>query len=111
MPEVFGFIPSDQSTADVALRVLSAQFGDGYGQHAADGLHNRGETWALQFVGFHAQVLPVRAFLDAHGGWRAFQWTPPAGEPGLYRAPAYSLTAYSGQRLRLAVSFTPHFAP
>ena len=93
------------------FRVLSAQFGDGYGQTAADGINNKVATWPLQFSGSAGQIGPIVAFLDRHQGYRGFQWQPPLGEPGYYTAADYDLTAMGGEMYSLAVTFQQVFRP
>ncbi len=73
-------------------RTLKAQFGDGYAQMAADGLNNRMDSWPLQFACTPSEMQAIKAFMDAQGGYKAFNWTPPGGTQGLYRNGPVALT-------------------
>jgi phage-related protein len=99
----------DQGT--VTFNVLSAAFGDGYSQEAGNGINNRSESWPYTFVGTADEVAPITAFLDAHAGFRGFQWTPPFGQPGIYKCTAYKITPTGGPRVQLNATFEQKFAP
>ena len=58
------------------------QFGDGYEQEAADGIHTVTQSWPLQFVGNEVYVRPILDFVRRHAGGKSFLWTPPLGEAG-----------------------------
>lgn len=109
--ETFTWCPLIDPVGDVQHRTLRAQFGDGYAQVAADGINARSESWPLSFVGRLSAIAPIRAFLDRHGGWRAFLWTPPAGQLSQYRAAAYQLRAHGGDIYTLSVTFTEAHKP
>ena len=47
--EIFNWSPRINPQGRTKFRVLSAQFGDGYGQTAADGINNKVATWPLHF--------------------------------------------------------------
>lgn len=109
--ETFNWSPRVNPQGETKFRVLTAQFGDGYSQAAADGINNRTESWPLQFVGDASAITPIRAFLDRHAGHRAFFWSPPMGEQGFYRAAQYSLTAMGGGMYTLSVTLDQVFKP
>ncbi|RKP43794.1 phage tail protein [Pararobbsia silviterrae] len=91
---------------DVSFAVLSAKFGDGYQQDAADGINNRSDTWPYTYIGYEHEVGPIVEFLEWHGGYKAFQWSPPFGRPGLYKCVGYSLTPQGGPKVQLTATFT-----
>lgn len=99
----------DQGT--VTFNVLSAQFGDGYSQEVANGINNRSDSWPYTYEGNEDEVAPILAFLDAHAGYRGFQWTPPSGKPGLYKCVSYGVTPTAGPRRRLTATFVQKFSP
>ena len=109
--EVFNWSPRINPQGRTKFRVLTAQFGDGYSQTAADGINNKVASWPLQFAGSAAQISPIVAFLDRHQAVRAFQWQPPLGEAGYYKAADYDLTAMGGEMYSLAVTFQQVFRP
>ncbi|MDR0259096.1 MAG: phage tail protein, partial [Comamonas sp.] len=93
MPETFTWCPRIEPQGTVSHRVLSAKFGDGYEQTAADGINTAMQSWPLSFVGRAAVIEPIKSFLDQHGSWQSFLWTPPLGAAGSYRTDnGYQLT-------------------
>ena len=109
--ETFTWCPQIDPVGEVQHRTLRAQFGDGYAQVAADGINARSESWPLSFTGRLTTIAPLREFLDRHGGWRAFLWTPPAGQSSQFRASAYQLRAHGGGIYTLTVTFTEAHKP
>jgi len=109
--ETFNWCPRVNPQGSAMLRVLTAQFGDGYQQAAADGIHNKIETWPLEFSGTGEEIKPIKDFLDARGGWEAFSWTPPLGETGAYRAPQYTLMPLGADLYNLTVTLQQVWKP
>ncbi|MNM44595.1 Phage minor tail protein [compost metagenome] len=107
--EVFTWSPRIGTAGDFTQATLSSQFGDGYRQVAEDGLNSERQEWPLTFKGREAYVVPIRDFLRRHKGARPFQWTPPLGEPGLYLAEGYGLTAHGGDLYSVTVTFKQFF--
>lgn len=81
-------------------------------QEVADGLNNKVQAWTVTKTDVYASELsPITAFLDAHGGYQSFYWTPPDGVQGLYRCAEYSVNpAQAGLRSFSGV-FQEVFAP
>ena len=109
--EVFQWCPRRSPQAEVKFKVLRAQFGDGYEQVAKDGLNPRTESWPLSFFGSEVEIRPIKDFLDRHGAWRAFMWTPPLGEQHSYRASDYQLVPMGGGWYTISVTFTQRHVP
>lgn len=109
--ERFTWRPTGQPAGTVTFRRLSAQFGDGYRQVAGDGLNTKGQSWPLQFSGSKEQMGAILAFFDRHAGIRAFLWTPPLGEEGLYEVTSYSPTPMGGPAYTLSATFQQTFRP
>ncbi len=106
---VFGWCPQADAVGSIRLRTISAQFGDGYAQFAADGIHNKVATWPVQFLGQADRIKPIATFLDARAGAKAFHWRPPQGELGLYRCIEYSLRPMHNDVMMLAATFAETF--
>ncbi|AHG23418.1 minor tail protein M [Edwardsiella phage eiAU-183] len=70
--------------------VRSAKMGDGYEQVAENGINSVADTIALRCAGDNARMREVRAFLLRHVV-KAFIFTPPGEEKGLYRVDAESV--------------------
>ncbi|WRQ11912.1 tail protein [Serratia phage vB_SlqS_ZDD2] len=79
--------PEGQITASVD----SVQFGDGYEQVVSVGLNSIKEEWPVSYVAREQEVKEIIKFMKRHFV-RAFIWTPPLGEKGLYRVVSDSLT-------------------
>lgn len=109
MIQAFEWAPAVDAAGDATFLVRSAVFGDGYQQDVADGLNNRSESWPLTFIGNEAKTRGIMDFLDWHGGWRSFQWTPPLGKPGLYKCKAYNRTAHGAGAYTVTATFTQSF--
>lgn len=59
-------------------RLIEAQFGDGYGQRAADGLNHWIDEWDVSWIPLNSTDKDtVVSALDASGGWDYLTWTPP----------------------------------
>lgn len=59
-------------------RTLSAQFGDGYSQRAADGLNSIVDSWQIVYSTVTAtEANTIRSFCDSVGNWDSFTWTAP----------------------------------
>ena len=78
--EVFNWSPRPNPVGAFKDRTLRVQFGDGYEQEAADGIHTVTQSWPLQFVGNEVYVRPILDFVRRHAGGKSFLWTPPLGE-------------------------------
>lgn len=111
MTNTFSWKHDAKPTGAVALRVLSAQFGDGYKQEAADGINSKSQSWPLSFTGSSARIIPIRNFLDGCEGYKAFYWTPPLGAQGLYKAKTYNLQHLGGDVWALTATFEQSFQP
>lgn len=113
MVDTFTWTPDDGPTGDIDFRVRTAKFGDGYEQVIGDGLNIRTEKWPLKFDRAQADIVPIKAFLDAHPGYISFWWTPPgpAAAQGLYRCTGYTIAPRSGLQVTLACRFEQAFAP
>lgn len=109
--ETFAWVPRVGAQGTTEFRVLSAQFGDGYRQDAADGIHNASQSYPVSFVGKSDYIAPIKAFFDAHAGHKSFYWTPPMGVQGLYKAASYSLASNGADIFTLTVTFEQAFHP
>ena len=83
---VFDWAESEGSQLSQEPRVTRIAFGDGYAQRAPSGINNAPQTWSLSFRGVGmTEGDQIIAFFRLHGGWQAFDWTPPRETvPGRY---------------------------
>ncbi len=111
MTVAFTWTPDGKPTGDTTLRVLSAQFGDGYKQDAADGINNKSQSWPLTFTGSSARIAAIRDFFDARMGYQAFYWTPPLGTQGLYKCAKYQIRPLGLDAYSISGTFEQAFQP
>ena len=91
--ETFTHKPTLSPELNRQPRVLSAKFGDGYAQEAADGINNNQETWSLVFNGIDdTTAAAIDAFLSARAGYDPFYWTPPGGTQKTYKCKVWKRT-------------------
>ncbi|RUT65324.1 hypothetical protein CKG00_02100 [Morganella morganii] len=106
MPE--SFEPGSEHTAKAEASGLDVQ--DEF-QKFSDYHASKGTKWSLNFTGTESYILPIRDFIDRHGGISAFQWTPPLENTGLYRCDDPKLTLLGGDNYSLSLTFTQAFKP
>jgi phage-related protein len=111
MTTTFIWTPRIDPVGTVSLRVLKAQFGDGYQQTAADGINNETQSWPLQFRGKAAFITPIRDFLRARQGYQSFFWTPPLGVQGYYKCTGWTLKPMGAGNYEIAATFEQAFQP
>lgn len=103
--ETFDFCYTVDPSANVTNRALTAQFGDGFEQAAADGLNTKQSVWSIRLSGTKAEMKEVTDFLDDHGQWKRFQWSDPLGDEGVYRSSPYGVTKHGGDQVSITVQF------
>ncbi|MFJ3259651.1 phage tail protein [Pseudomonas sp. NPDC086581] len=111
MTEVFTWDARVGAQGDVNQSALESRFGDGYAQALAVGINNSQQSWALTFTGKQARMQPIKDFFDRHKGAASFIWTPPLGEPGLYRCKGYKIGTHGRRNFTLSATFEQWFAP
>jgi phage-related protein len=111
MTQLFNWKHDAKPSGTTTFRVLTAQFGDGYRQTAADGINNKSDSWPLSFTGTAARVTPIRNFLNGLGGWQSFYWTPPLGAQGFYKCTSHELKHLGGDVYQLSATFEQTFQP
>ncbi|MCG6541752.1 phage tail protein [Pseudomonas sp. KSR10] len=110
--ETFTWSPDGETEGEIAQRRRSSQFGDGYQQVTADGINAEQGSWPVTFGGTEDEIRPIRDFLRRHQGSKAFLWTPPLGELGLYRNDGlFRVNAKGGGIYVLSTTFETAFHP
>lgn len=110
----FDWVESEGTQLSEEPEVTRVQFGDGYTQRAPAGLNFQPQRWSVVIRGAGlAEGDEIIAFLRAHGGWIAFNWTPPRETvPGLYLCPSWSRTLPDLQeRTDINMTFEQTFEP
>ncbi len=109
--ETFTWPTQHGDAPDISWRVRSSQFGDGYKQTVADGPNNKLQSYPVSFTGTKARALEIMAFLDRHAGAKAFLWTTPLGELGLYTCQKSVPRPIGGGLFQVTATFDKAFHP
>lgn len=109
--ETFTWSPQRDTQGDITYRTRTAQFGDGYAQVVGDGINNEQQSWPLTFVRGTDEAEAIRDFFKRHAGYKAFLWTPPLGELGLWRVTTHSLRPMGGGVYTITATFEQAFHP
>ncbi|PVZ19919.1 MULTISPECIES: phage tail protein [unclassified Pseudomonas] len=109
--ETFTWPVQTGDAGEITYRVRIIQFGDGYTQTAGDGPNNKEQSFPITHTAPKAKMLEILNFLDRHGGARAFLWTNPLGELGLYRCTDPKPTPMGGGVFKLTATFKQAFHP
>ena len=75
----FPNVPPDSATVcNVSCRVLSAAFGDGYEQVAADGINSVREEMVVEWTNISvSDYESIVQYLESKAGHTPFSWAPP----------------------------------
>lgn len=103
---------SGQPAAEYTRIVRKVQFGDGYQQVSENGINSESIKFSYSYRGPLTTVLAIRDFCREHCT-RAFIFTPPHGEKGLYRVAADSIKLLPNGKTQATISatFEQAFAP
>ena len=109
--ERFTWPTQNGDAPDITYRVRAAQFGDGYKQESGDGPNNKQDSYPISYTGPKTKVLEMMAFFDRHAGAKAFLWTTPLGELGLFTCKKPVPTPMGGGAFKLTATFDRAFQP
>ena len=109
--ETFRWLTQRGETGDIQYRVREAKFGDGYRQVVGDGPNNKEDSYPVTFTGMKVATLEVMTFFDRHAGAKAFLWTTPLGELGLFTCADPKPTPVGGDRFKVTATFQRAFPP
>jgi phage-related protein len=98
-------------TPEITYRVRTVQFGSGYRQSIADGPNNKQQSYPVTCIGLKPQVQAIMRFLDDHAGARAFLWTTPLGDVGLFTCKAPTPIPLGNGVFKLVATFEQAFHP
>ena len=109
--ETFRWATQRGETPDILYRVRESRFGDGYRQVVGDGPNNKEDSYPVTITGGKARTKDVMDFFDRHAGARAFLWTTPLGELGLFTCKDPKPTPLGGDQFKVAATFERAFHP
>lgn len=103
--------PSTDSSKDTEVKILKAQFGDGYSQRSADGLNAKRRKYNFIWKGLtQTQSDDLEAFLVARAGAEAFYFTPPnESTPILFTCEKWTQSTPAPGGLTLSAAFEEQF--
>lgn len=109
--ETFRWMTERGQTSEINYRTRESRFGGGYRQTVGDGPNNREDSYPVSLNLSKGQAMLVIAFLDRHGGARAFLWKTPLGELGLFTCKDPKPTPIGGNRFKITATFERAFHP
>ena len=109
--EKFTWPTQHGDSPEIAYRVRTSQFGGGYKQEVGDGPNNKEDAYPITYSGPQAKVQEIMAFLDRHAGAKAFLWTTPLGQLGLFTCKNPVPTPVGGGVFKLTATFERAFHP
>lgn len=100
------------SSEQLKVATIEAQFGEGYKQVSSKGLYDVSESWSLSCNGDRASLLAVRHFLINHVT-RTFWWVNPWGEKKRYRVKSDAIRTrfLHGALVEIGFTFEEAFSP
>lgn len=109
--ETFTWSTQHGDAPEIAFRVRTARFGNGYKQDVGDGPNNKEDSYPITHTGPEARVQQIVDFLDRHAGAKAFLWTTPLGQLGLFSCKSYVPTPAGGGAFKLTATFERAYHP
>lgn len=81
------------SGKDVTPKVNKNEFGDGYVERFPDGINHISEKWNITYKNLlTAEKNAIEAFFYERGGYKAFDWAPPAEPVKKFCATSWKFT-------------------
>ncbi|MFV2949251.1 MULTISPECIES: phage tail protein [Pseudomonas] len=109
--ETFNWPAERGETPDIQYRVRESRFGGGYRQVVGDGPNNKEDSYPVTITGRKARVKEVMDFFDRHAGAKAFLWSTPLGELGLFTCVDPKPTPMGGEQFKVTATFQRAFHP
>lgn len=109
--EIFTWPTQNGDSPTFDYRTRTTRFGGGYKQVVGDGPNNKEDSYPITYSGQLAKVLEIMAFFDRHAGAKAFLWTTPLGQLGLFTCKNPAPTPVGGGVFKLTATFERAFHP
>ncbi|MEA5673231.1 phage tail protein [Pseudomonas sp. MH2] len=109
--ETFTWATQRGEAPEITYRVRESKFGSGYRQTVGDGPNNKEDSYPVTVFATKAQTLKIMEFFDRHGGAKAFLWTTPLGELGLFTCKDPKPTPVGGGRFKVSATLERAFHP
>ena len=105
----FTWYPDADSTSSCKPTVDVTKFGDGYELRVPNGLNHLPMKWSLSFTREAVEAGEILAFLRERGGSKAFNWTTPNEETGVYVCREWQHRQMKGGTLQITCDFEQVF--
>ncbi|MBS9777636.1 MAG: phage tail protein [Gammaproteobacteria bacterium] len=101
--KTFPFDVAINSASQAKYPVKKVLFGDGYEQRQPQSLTPTLEKWSASAVGGKKHIDNIKAFIDEHGGHKAFLWRVTPDEPyKKYVVESYKRTPKGGAKWEIS---------
>ena len=108
----FTYQPSYSLPISTKPRVKATKFGDGYEQRLRFGLNNMPRVFSLTFAQrTTTEADAIETFLKNTGGADAFDWSPPVGAAGKFKATEWTRSLNTGNVETIIATFEEVFEP
>jgi len=107
---IFTYTPDFDASESRRPNVRRVQFGDGYEQRLAYGLHTQPAEWRLTFKNrTDTERDNIRDFLEARGAAESFDWTPPGGSSAKWVCDEWTTTLIAANINTIQATFRQVF--
>nr|WP_202113684.1 phage tail protein [Glaesserella parasuis] len=94
--ETFNFAPDWGMQLAKKPDVIRLKFGNGYEQVSPKGLNHNLRVYDVSFSGTEERIKQIDVFLDRHGGYKSFLWTPHGSTQGKFRCDEWKTNQQQG---------------
>ena len=109
--ETFTWATQHGEAPTLEYRTRESRFGGGYKQVVGDGPNNKEDAYPITHTGNTTTALAMMAFFDRHKGAKAFLWTTPLGQLGLFTCKNPTPTPMGGGVFKVTATFERAFHP
>ncbi|MDD2046098.1 phage tail protein [Pseudomonas putida] len=109
--ETFNWATERGEKPEIKYRVRESRFGGGYKQAVGDGPNNKEDSYPVTITGPKQKASAVMDFFDRHAGTKAFLWTTPMGQLGLFTCNDPAPTPVGGGVFKITATFERSFHP
>lgn len=108
----FTYVPSFTADLEEKPTIRTVNFGDGYEQRLAFGIHTQPKKWSLQFRNrSNTERDGILTFLRARGGVESFDWTDPNSYSGKWVCDSWNVSQIAYNYNDISATFREVFEP
>lgn len=105
----FSWYPDVDSSHSCKPVINISKFGDGYELRVPNGINHMPMNWSLSFTRDNAESNAILDFLRERGGYKAFNWTTPNEETGVFVCREWNQKQMKGGSMQVTCSFEQVF--